>query len=304
MDIYDSVIIGAGPAGMTAALYLLRAGKTVCLLERLTIGGQIAESPRLENYPSIVSISGLEFSNNLYDQIDKLGVNFDFGDVEKIEKTDKGFAVFTNYGEYLSKTVIIAAGCEHRKLGLPREQELTGHGISYCATCDGAFFNGEDVLVIGDANTAVQYAIALAETSRHVQVVTLFDKWFADNVIVERMKALTNLDYVHNFNAIRFEGGDELTGVTFENTQTKEIKTFECKGCFIAIGQIPDNDRYAEWVDLDRGFILTNEAMETKTPGIYAAGDCRAKGMRQVVTATSDGALAAMSAAKYLNSLA
>ncbi|MCF0112763.1 MAG: NAD(P)-binding domain-containing protein, partial [Bacilli bacterium] len=222
MDIYDSVIIGAGPAGMTAALYLLRAGKTVCLLERLTIGGQIAESPRLENYPSIVSISGLEFSNNLYDQIDKLGVNFDFGDVEKIEKTDKGFAVFTNYGEYLGKTVIIAAGCEHRKLGLPREQELTGHGISYCATCDGAFFNGEDVLVIGDANTAVQYAIALAETSRHVQVVTLFDKWFADNVIVERMKALTNLDYVHNFNAIRFEGGDELTGVTFENTQTKE----------------------------------------------------------------------------------
>ncbi|MBQ2494378.1 MAG: FAD-dependent oxidoreductase [Bacilli bacterium] len=300
--IYDSIVIGGGPAGMTAALYLLRAGKSVLILEREAFGGQIAESPRLENFPSVASISGLDFSDHLFEQISALGVEFDVCDVQSVEKTEEGFKVITDYGEKEGKTIIIATGCKHRKLGLDREEELTGKGISYCAVCDGAFYTGKDVLLIGDANTALQYAIMLSETSKHVQVVTLFDKFFADDILIKRMNQIQNIDFVHEFEAVRFEGEEELVGVTFKDKKTGELKTFPCDGCFIAIGQIPDNDRFASWVDLDKGFIVVDEGMATKTPGIYAAGDCRVKKIRQVITATSDGAIAAMSAANYLNS--
>ena len=300
--IYDTIVIGGGPAGMTAALYLLRAGKSVLILEREAFGGQIAESPRLENFPSVKSISGLDFSNELFEQIDALGVDFDVCDIQGIEKTDDGFKVITDYEPKEGKTVIIATGCKHRKLGLEREEELTGHGISYCAVCDGAFFQGKDVLLIGDANTALQYAIMLSETCKHVQVVTLFDKFFADDILVKRMNQIQNIDFVHEYEAIKFEGEEELVGVTFRDKKTNENKTFPCDGCFIAIGQVPDNDRFAPWVELEKGFIKVDENMETKTEGIYAAGDCRVKKIRQVITATSDGAIAAMSAANYLNS--
>lgn len=300
---YDAIIVGGGPAGMTAALYLLRAGKTALILEKESFGGQIARSPRLENYPTIISISGIEWSDQLFEQVTGLGAEFDIANVEGITKTDKGFIVHTEYGDKECKSVIIATGCDHRKLGLEREDELVGKGISYCATCDGSFFAGKEVLVIGDANTALQYTIALSPTVKKITLITLFDRFFADEILVKRLKALPNLTVFHNKNAVEFLGKDELTGVKFEDTKTKETEVFSCDGAFICIGQVPHNEPFAEFVELSKGFIVTDETMATKTPGIYACGDCREKKIRQVITASSDGAIAGVSCANYLNSL-
>lgn len=300
---FDTIIIGCGPSGMTAALYLLRANKSVLLLEKEGIGGQIAESPRLENYPSIPSISGSEFADKLFSQIQDLGAEFEFAEALEIQKEGNTYIVKTDGDAYSARSVILANGCKHRKLGLEREEELTGHGISYCATCDGAFFRGQNVVVIGDANSALQYAIALSEICKHVQIMTLFDRYFADPILVKRVQENPKISVEHEWSAIRFEGNKDLTGVTFQNTKTKEIQTIPCQGCFIAIGQIPHNDAYASFVDLNRGFIVTDENMATKTPGLFACGDTRVKKVRQVATAVGDGANAAMNCLAYLSSL-
>ncbi len=300
---FDTIIIGCGPSGMTAALYLLRANKSVLLLEKEGIGGQIAESPRLENYPSIPSISGSEFADKLFSQIQDLGAEFEFAEALEIQKEGDTYIVKTDGDVYSARSVILANGCKHRKLGLEREEELTGHGISYCATCDGAFFRDQNVVVIGDANSALQYAIALSEICKHVQIMTLFDRYFADPILVKRVQENPKISAEHEWSAIRFEGNKDLTGVTFQNTKTKETQTIPCQGCFIAIGQIPHNDAYASFVDLNRGFIVTDENMATKTPGLFACGDTRVKKVRQVATAIGDGANAAMNCLAYLSSL-
>ena len=300
---FDTIIIGCGPSGMTAALYLLRANKSVLLLEKEGIGGQIAESPRLENYPSIPSISGSEFADKLFSQIQDLGAEFEFAEALEIQKEGDTYIVKTDGDAYSARSVILANGCKHRKLGLEREEELTGHGVSYCATCDGAFFRDQNVVVIGDANSALQYAIALSEICKHVQIMTLFDRYFADPILVKRVQENPKISAEHEWSAIRFEGNKDLTGVTFQNTKTKEIQTIPCQGCFIAIGQIPHNDAYASFVDLNRGFIVTDENMATKTPGLFACGDTRVKKVRQVATAIGDGANAAMNCLAYLSSL-
>ena len=300
---FDTIIIGCGPSGMTAALYLLRANKSVLLLEKEGIGGQIAESPRLENYPSIPSISGSEFADKLFSQIQDLGAEFEFAEALEIQKEGDTYIVKTDGDAYSARSVILANGCKHRKLGLEREEELTGHGISYCATCDGAFFRDQNVVVIGDANSALQYAIALSEICKHVQIMTLFDRYFADPILVKRVQENPKISAEHEWSAIRFEGNKDLTGVTFQNSKTKEIQTIPCQGCFIAIGQIPHNDAYASFVDLNRGFIVTDENMATKTPGLFACGDTRVKKVRQVATAIGDGANAAMNCLAYLSSL-
>ena len=300
---FDTIIIGCGPSGMTAALYLLRANKSVLLLEKEGIGGQIAESPRLENYPSIPSISGSEFADKLFSQIQDLGAEFEFAEALEIQKEGNTYIVKTDGDVYSARSVILANGCKHRKLGLEREEELTGHGISYCATCDGAFYRDQNVVVIGDANSALQYAIALSEICKHVQIMTLFDRYFADPILVKRVQENPKISAEHEWSAIRFEGNKDLTGVTFQNTKTKETQTIPCQGCFIAIGQIPHNDAYASFVDLNRGFIVTDENMATKTPGLFACGDTRVKKVRQVATAIGDGANAAMNCLAYLSSL-
>lgn len=303
--IYDCIIVGAGPAGMTSALYLLRANKSVLLLESSGIGGQIAISPRLENYPSIPSISGSEFADHLFDQISNLGVEFDLATIQSIEKKEGSFLLSGDSGEtYEGRSVVLATGCNHRHLNIPGEEELTGKGVSYCATCDGAFFQGEDVVVIGDANSALQYAITLSSLCKHVTIVTLFDRYFADPILVQRLSELKNVDEYHNLSATRFIGEDELQAVEFEDTMNHSTKTIPCKGCFVAIGQIPHNEPFLPCVDLDHGFIVADESGETKTPGLYAAGDCRTKAIRQVATAIGDGANAAMSALRYLESFA
>lgn len=298
---YDTIVIGGGPAGMTAALYLRRANKTVLIIEKDAIGGQIAESPRLENFPSISSISGMDFANNLFEQIMNLGAELEIDEVKEVNKNNDSFTVITKYSRFESKTIVIATGCKHRKLGIEGEDRLAGKGVSYCAVCDGAFYKDKDVVLIGDANTACQYAISLAETSKNVYLITLFDKFFADQILVDRIKNLPNVFVSHNMNSISFNGENALESVTFRNTQTNEIKTIPCEGAFVAIGQIPCNEIFSKFVELEKGFIVTNEQMETSTPKIYAVGDCRVKNVRQVITATNDGAVAALSIINKLN---
>lgn len=298
---HDAIIIGAGPSGLTSALYLLRSGKSVLLLEREGIGGQIATSPRLENYPAIPTISGIEWADRAFNQISDLGVSFDFGDATAIKPLQEGgFEV--DYGSLAqAKTVIIAAGCHHKKLGIPNEDQLVGHGISYCATCDGPFYKGQDVLVIGDGNSAVQYAIELSGICRKVTVITLFDKFFADKVIVDRMLSLPNVEVIHNMESKEFVGEKELKAVSFLDKQTGETKVIEADGAFVAIGQKPEMEAFSNLVELQNGYAVVDESMQTKTPGVYAVGDCRVKKSRQVVTAISDGAIAAMAARAFID---
>lgn len=290
---------------MTAALNALRNNKTVLVIEKETIGGQIASSPKVENLPSIKEISGVEFSSNLYDQIESLGCNFDFDEVTSIDKVDGIFKVKAVYNEYEAKSVIIASGVKHRHLKAINDTELDGKGISYCAVCDGAFYKGEDVAVIGDANSALQYALLLANTSPKVYLCCLFDKMFADKILIDRVIKNPKIEITYNISLLEYVKGNNgtLTGLRFENTQTHEEVSFNCKGVFVAIGQIPDNDKFSNLVDLNKGFIETNELCETKTKGLYAIGDCRVKTLRQVSTAVADGATAAFYATNYVDSL-
>ena len=299
----DLIIIGAGAAGMTAALYALRNGMKVTLLEKNNLGGQIAESPRVENFPTIESISGSELADRLFDQITKLGVDFVFGEVLSLQKEGDKFVVKTEYETLEARSVIIAAGVEHRKLNLPNEEKLIGHGISYCALCDGAFYSGDEVVLIGDGNTALQYSLLLSSQCRGVHVVTMFDKFFGDQSLVDALKKKTNVKITHNARLVGLIGEKELEGLTFErNDKTRfEIKT---PALFVAIGQVPNNGIYSQLVELSPdGYILADENMATKTKGLFVAGDCRLKKVRQLTTACSDGAIAATGASTFVQSL-
>lgn len=300
---YDVIIIGGGTAGMTAAVYALRNGKTVLVLEQETVGGQIAFSPRVENFPSIKSISGADFSQNLFDQILGLGAAFELEKVEKVEKNGDVFSVVTDYNTHQGKSVILAVGVKHRHLGVDGEEEFIGKGVSYCAVCDGAFYAGEDVCLIGDANTGVQYALLLSNYCKKVYVCTLFDRFFADASLVDALRKKENVEIYHNLSLKKYVYSSELEGLVFENTQDKSKFEIDVKAAFIAIGQIPDNKAFENLVDLDKdGYIIANEDCKTKTDGLYVAGDCRTKAMRQLTTAACDGAMAATAACFYLRS--
>ena len=299
----DLIVIGAGAAGMTAALYALRNGMKVTLLEKNNLGGQIAESPRVENFPTIESISGSELADRLFDQITKLGVDFVFGEVLSLQNEGDKFVVKTEYETLEARSVIIAAGVEHRKLNLPNEEKLIGHGISYCALCDGAFYSGDEVVLIGDGNTALQYSLLLSSQCKGVHVVTMFDKFFGDQSLVDALKKKTNVKITHNARLVGLIGEKELEGLTFErNDKTRfEIKT---PALFVAIGQVPNNGIYSQLVELSPdGYILADENMATKTKGLFVAGDCRLKKVRQLTTACSDGAIAATGASTFVQSL-
>lgn len=287
---------------MTAALYSIRSGKSVLVLEKENFGGQIANSPRVENFPSIKEISGVDFSDHLFTQITDLGAEFELEDVLEIRK-DEHFYVKTNYHEYEAKSVIIATGVKHKKIGVQREDELVGKGVSYCAVCDGAFFASQDVALIGDANTALQYALLLSNTCNKVYLCMLFNKFFAEDILVKRVLERENIVVTKEIALKEFKGEDSLTGLVFENTKTHELVEFNVKGCFVCIGQEPDNKRFENLVELDdRGYFISNDT-ETKTPGLFVAGDCRVKRVRQLTTATSDGAIAAVNAVNYIDRL-
>ena len=306
IDLFDIIVVGAGAAGMTAALYSLRAEKSVKIFECEGIGGQIASSPRVENFPSIKEISGSVFSDNLSNQIMDLGAEFEFEKITKLEKVlynDKEiFEVTSEYDSlFYAKTVIIASGAKHRHIGVAGEEELIGKGVSYCATCDGAFYKGQDVCLIGDANSALQYAILLSNYCNKVYLNTLFDKFFGEKTLVDLVRSKENIIIEHNLNLIKFNYDTELKGLVFENTKTHAIKEFNVPACFIAIGQVPQNEAFSDLVDLDKGYIVTDNDMQTKTSGLYAVGDCRNKKIRQLTTAVNDGTIAAINACNYID---
>lgn len=302
---YDIIVIGAGAAGMTSALYALRNGKKVLVLEGDSLGGQIATSPRLENFPSIKAISGEEFADNLFEQITDLGAEVEIEKVTGIEKKAEGaFTVRTEYSEYEGKSVIIAAGVKHKHLKTKHDREdLVGKGVYYCAVCDGPFYKGKEVALIGDANTALQYALLLSGYCKKVYMYTLFDKFFGDESLIKAVRAKENVEVRPNTSVVDFIGENELEAIEYTDKDGNLCRQ-EIPAVFIAIGQVPDNKAFANVADLDEaGYILADENCKTRTPGVFVAGDCRTKAVRQVSTAVSDGAVAATNASLYLESL-
>lgn len=302
---YDIIIIGAGAAGMTSALYALRNGKKVLVLEGESLGGQIATSPRLENFPSIKEISGEAFADNLYEQIDALGAEVEIERAVRIEKKAEGdFLVHTEYGQYEGRSVIIAAGVKHKHLKTKHGREdLVGKGVYYCAVCDGPFYKGQEVALVGDANTALQYALLLSGYCKKVYMYTLFDKFFGDANLVKAVRAKKNIEVRPDTSVVDFIGDDELKAIEYTDKDGNLCRQ-EIPAVFVAIGQVPDNGAFANVADLDEaGYIVADENCKTRTPGVFVAGDCRTKAVRQVSTAVSDGAIAATNASLYLESL-
>ena len=299
-EIYDVMVIGGGPAGMSASLYALRDDKKVLLLEKESIGGQIATSPRVENFPTKETISGTELADEMFTQVMNLGVHFELDTITEVRKDDDLFALAGTYGTYYGKTVIIATGVKSLKLNVPGEEELSGKGVSYCATCDGPFFKGQDTAVIGDANSALQYALLLSSYCPNVTLLTLTDKLFGERMLIEKVKATSNIKILSNVQTTAFIGNNDLEKIAYKDLKTGEIKELPVKGAFVAIGKKAQNEIFENFVDLEKGYILTDDNMQTKTPGMYAAGDCRLKAVKQAITACNDGAIAAINAIKYL----
>ena len=299
-EIYDVMVIGGGPAGMSASLYALRDDKKVLLLEKESIGGQIATSPRVENFPTKETISGTELADEMFTQVMNLGVHFELDTITEVRKDDDLFALAGTYGTYYGKTVIIATGVKSLKLNVPGEEELSGKGVSYCATCDGPFFKGQDTAVIGDANSALQYALLLSSYCPNVTLLTLTDKLFGERMLIEKVKATPNIKIISNVQTTAFIGNNDLEKIAYKDLKTGEIKELPVKGAFVAIGKKAQNEIFENFVDLEKGYILTDDNMQTKTPGMYAAGDCRLKAVKQAITACNDGAIAAINAIKYL----
>ena len=296
---YDIIVIGAGMAGMTAALYAQRNEKKVLILESDTIGGQIANSPKVENYPTIPSISGSDLANQVFDQVLERGADFELEKVTAVEKADDHFVVTTEYGTHEGRSVIVAAGVKHRHLGLPREEEMVGKGVSYCAVCDGPFYKGEDVVLVGSGNAALQYAILLSQYCRNVYQMIITPDFTGDEILVNTVKRTPNVHYQFNTAVTEILGGEEVEGVRIKSPEGES--EIQAKGLFVAIGQIPDNRIYESLAELDRyGYFVADERCLTKTPGLFVAGDCRTKQIRQLTTAAADGAVAALAACTYL----
>ena len=300
---YDIVIVGSGPAGLTAAVYGLRAGKSVLVLEKNGFGGQIAYSPKVENIPGTIQISGAEFADKLLEQAINLGAYLEMECVTGIGKTAEGFVIHTEEGgDFEGKTVILALGVKHRMLGLPGEEELIGSGISFCAVCDGAFYAGQDVAMIGGGNSALQEALLLAETSKSVTVIQNLPTFTGEKRLADALMEKDNVT-VHFSTVVtgyRSENG-ALTGLLLRSEDGREF-AIDVDGAFLAVGLRPENDAFAEHAELNQwGYFDSAEDCRTRTEGLFVAGDCRSKRIRQVVTAASDGAIAAMAACMYLD---
>ena len=299
----DIIIIGAGPAGLTAALYALRAGKSVLVIEKSTFGGQVTFSPKIENYPGIPEMTGNEFADKLLDQVLAMGAEVEMEKVTGIINEGSRKLVFAGDKKYEAKAVIIAVGVKHRQLGLARENELTGKGISYCAVCDGAFYNGQTVGVVGGGNSALQEAVLLSDICEKVYVFQNLSFMTGEKKLVEILETKSNVEFMTDVVVSDLKGDDELTGVTLKHT-TEGEKEVALNGLFVAIGLEPSNSDFAEMAALDsNGYFDSDEACLTKTEGIYVAGDCRKKNIRQITTATADGASAALAACRYIDAL-
>jgi len=302
--IYDIIIIGAGPAGMTSALYALRAGKSVLVIEKTVVGGQITYAPHVENYPGVKEMSGASFADTLFGQITELGAAFEYDTVTGIEIEDGVKIVHTESGDYRGKSVIIAVGLKHRKLGLENEEALTGSGVSYCAVCDGAFFAGRPVAVVGGGSTALQDALLLSNSSSQVYLIHRRWDFRGEDKLVERIRERGNIALVLNSEVTAIDGQDALTGLRVKNRETGEETALKVEGLFIAVGYIPQNAAFSSVAGLDEnGYFTAGENCRGSVPGVFVAGDCRSKETRQLTTAVSDGASAALAACDYVDSM-
>lgn len=299
--LYDIIIIGAGPAGLTSAIYAKRANKNVLVLEAKSYGGQIINTLDIENYPANEHISGFDFATNLYNQAKNLGAEIKYEKVVDINNLGKEKEVITTKNTYKTKTIIIATGSENRKLGLPNEDEFASKGISYCATCDGAFYKEKTVAVVGGGNTALEDALYLADLASKVYLIHRRDEFRGEESTINLLKEKDNIEFLYNSNVTKLNTKDRLESIEVTSNDG-ETRTIDVDALFIAIGRIPENQNFAKLINLDNaGYIISNEYCHTNVEGIFVAGDNRVKELRQLVTATSDGAIAAVEAIKYIN---
>ncbi len=300
--LYDVIIVGCGPAGMTAGIYATRSNKSVLILEANTYGGQIITTLDIENYPVEAHISGFDFATKLYKQTIDLGAIVKFEKVVKIEEDGEEKVVTTNKCEYRGKTIILATGAENRKLGIDKEEKYLGKGVSYCATCDGALFKNRNVAVCGGGNSAIEDALYLSDICNRVFVIHRREEFKAEAVLVRKLKRRDNVDIILNSNVTKLYGDKKIEGIEVTDNEG-EVKKLRVSGVFIAVGRVPENQSFATLVDMnDAGYVIADEDCHTSREGIFVAGDNRVKSLRQLVTATSDGAIAATEAVKYINS--
>lgn len=298
---WDIIVVGAGTAGLTAAIYGQRAGKQVLLLESGIYGGQIVNAPEIENYPGIATVSGYQFAMNLYEQATGLGAVLENGKVIGIQEKASNWMVQTEEAVYVGKAVILATGAKHRRLGLKQEAELTGKGISYCATCDGAFYRGKPVAVIGGGNTALGDAEYLSNLCEIVYLIHRREEFRGTTEAVERLKKRDNVRIFLNTVVEELIGSEGLEALRILDKETGSGQQLKVDAAFVAIGQEPDNQVFASLVELDEnGYIQAGEECKTQATGVFAAGDCRTKQVRQLTTAVADGAVAAIAAVEYI----
>ncbi|MBQ6560620.1 MAG: FAD-dependent oxidoreductase [Erysipelotrichaceae bacterium] len=300
---YDIIIIGAGTAGLTAAIYARRASKKTLVLEAKNYGGQIINTPDIENYPAAAHISGFEFATKLFEQAKELGAEILFEKAVKMTDHHDHKEVATENNVYQAKAVILATGSENRQLGLSNEKELVGRGISYCATCDGAFYRKKTVAVVGGGNTALEDTLYLSDIAEKVYLIHRRDAFRGEASTVEKLKEKDNVEFVYNGQVTKLNAEEKLSSIEVTDKEGN-VRIIEVNGLFIAVGRIPQNEDFADLVDLDdAGYIDASENCHTGTPGIFVAGDNRRKELRQLVTAAADGAIAATEAVRYIDTL-
>ena len=297
----DILIIGGGVAGLTAALYALRAGKSVTVIEKETFGGQITSSPRVDNYPGLPAVSGNALADALLGQVMDLGGGIEMEEIAALRRTEGGFAADTGKKVFEGRAVILATGARHRPLGLAREEALVGRGVSYCALCDGAFHRDEDVAVVGGGNSAAQAAAFLADICKSVTVIQEFDHFTCDRRDYAAMAAKPNVRELLSAKVTALRGEDRLGGIEVADQITGGKRELPVTGLFVTIGRIPDTEAFRDLAACDEtGFFITDDACATGVPGVWAAGDCRQKAVRQLTTAAADGTIAAINACRYL----
>ena len=300
---YDIIIIGGGPAGLTATIYALRANKSVLVLEKGSFGGQITYSPKVENIPGFVSVTGNEFAEKLVEQALELGAEIEPTEVFSV-KDGEVKTVVTEDGDFEAKSVIIATGAKHRLLGIENEENLIGNGISFCAVCDGAFYKNEEVAVIGGGNSALQEAILLSDVASKVYVVQNLDFLTGEKKLADQLYAKENVEVITGSVVNAVNGADELESIVITKTADNQDREIAVKGMFVAIGLVPQNAQFANVIGLDDyGYADSDESCTTASKGVFVAGDCRKKRIRQVATACADGAVAALAACDYIDSL-
>lgn len=300
---YDIIIIGGGPAGLTASIYARRANKSALVIEKASFGGQITYSPKVENIPGFAEVTGNEFADKLVEQAIGQGVEFEFGEATKIIDGEIK-TVETDGGTFEGKSVIIATGAKHRRLGLDKEDDFVGDGISFCAVCDGAFFADKNVAVIGGGNSALQEALQLSQLVKKVTVVQNLDYLTGEAALVKQVEEKDNIEVILNCTVEEILGNDTFEGIVIKNSLDNSSTKLNLDGMFIAIGLIPQNEYFADVITLDSyGYADYDENCSCERTGIFVAGDCRRKKIRQVATASSDGAIAALAACSYIDSL-